>query len=211
MTGQLRERIQSDSTIADQSNPAVLVVDDENDLADLYSTWLTETYAVETAYSGSGALDTINRRIDVVLLDRHLSDFSGDEVLAQIRNQEFDCLVAMVTAVEPDFDIVQLEFDEYLTKPVSEEEIRGVVHSLLARKRYDEKVNELFSLVSKRTVLMDEKSTAELKHSDEYRELVQQIQTVNTELDGIVHGLSARDTEVLFAQLDSRVRGSADD
>jgi len=211
MTGQLRERIQSDSSTTDQSSPAVLVVDDEIDLADLYSTWLTETYAVETAYSGSGALDTIDRRIDVVLLDRHLSDFSGDEVLAQIRNQEFDCLVAMVTAVEPDFDIVQLEFDEYLTKPVSEEEIRGVVRSLLARKRYDEKVNELFSLVSKRTVLMDEKSTAELKHSDEYRELVQRIQIVNTELDGIVHGLSARDTEALFAQLDSRARGGADD
>jgi len=211
MTGQLRERIRSDSTTTEQSSPAVLVVDDEKNLADLYSTWLTETYGVDTAYSGSGALDAIDRRIDVVLLDRHLSDFSGDEVLAQIRDQEFDCLVAMVTAVEPDFDIVQLEFDEYLTKPVSEGELRNVVRSLLERKRYDEKVNELFSLVSKRTVLMDEKSTAELKRSDEYRELVQQIQTVNTELDGIVHGLSARDTEALFAQLDSRVRGGADD
>jgi len=211
MTGRLREGIHSHSRTAGPADAEVLVVDDERHLAETYSTWLTESYSVETAYSGSEALDSIDGRIDVVLLGRQLSDRPGDEVLARIRSREFDCAVAMVTAVEPDFDVVRMEFDDYVTKPLSKDEINNVVDSLLARKRYDETVNELFSLVTKRAVLMEEKPTAELKRSDEYRELVQRIQTVNTELDSITYGLSARDAEALFAQLDTHERGDADD
>ena len=209
MTRGSKEGHGSDST-KPRSATEVLVVDDDVELAEIYADWLRDRYAVRTVHSGSEALDRVDASVDVVLLDRHMTDLSGEEVLARLRRRECDCSVAMVTAVEPDFDIVRLAFDEYVTKPVTREEIRHVVDSLVTRRRYDERVDELFSLVRKRAVLMAEKSTAELQDSEAYRELVREIQTVNAELDGLVYGLSARDTEALFAQLDARQRGCAD-
>ncbi len=44
---------------------------------------------------------------------------SGDEVLDTIAERGIDPAVVMVTAVDPDFDIVEMPFDEYLTKPVT--------------------------------------------------------------------------------------------
>jgi len=102
--------------------PLVLVVEDEPDLADLYAAWLGDEYRVRTAYGGQEALDELDEaddEVDAILLDRRMPGLSGDEVLAAVRERGIDCRVAMVTAVEPDFDILKMGFDDYLVKPVT--------------------------------------------------------------------------------------------
>lgn len=118
--------------------PNILIVEDERDLADLYSTWLAESYAVRTAYGGSQALEAINESVDVVLLDRRMPEITGGEVLEEIRGRSYDCLVAMVTAVEPDLDIIEMGFDDYLVKPISETDLRAQVDQLLSLATYDD-------------------------------------------------------------------------
>lgn len=93
----------------------ILVVDDNRPLADGFARILAEEYEVLTAYEGKRALELFTESIDVVLLDRRLPDIPGDEVLAEIREREYDCSVAMVSAGEPD---PSLDCDAYLTKPV---------------------------------------------------------------------------------------------
>ncbi|MFB6105679.1 MAG: response regulator, partial [Halobacteriaceae archaeon] len=63
------------------ARPTVVVVDDEEGIAEAYSYWLSDEYDVRTAQSGAGALETIDEDVDVVLLDRRMPDRSGDEVL----------------------------------------------------------------------------------------------------------------------------------
>ena len=53
-----------------EGTPTVLVVDDERDLADLYAAWLEMEYEVVTAYGGEEAIDTMDRSVDVALVDR---------------------------------------------------------------------------------------------------------------------------------------------
>ncbi|EMA38737.1 response regulator transcription factor [Halobiforma nitratireducens] len=151
--------------------PSVLIVEDEPDLANLYAAWLESEYDVETAYDGDEALAAIDETIDVVLLDRRMPGLSGDTVLETIRERDLDCYVAMVTAVEPDFDIVGMGFDDYLVKPVSKDELFRIVDQLLLRSSYDEQLREFFALASKKALLDAEKSEAERESSQEYAEL----------------------------------------
>ena len=162
--------------------PLVLIVEDEPDLADLYAAWLSSDYRVRTAYGGQEALDKLDDQIDVVLLDRRMPGVSGDEVLEEIRGRGLDCRIAMVTAVEPDFDIVEMGFDDYLVKPVAKEELYETVESLLTRSSYDEGVQELYALASKKALLESEKGSAELEDSQEYQQLERDLEQLREEL-----------------------------
>lgn len=166
---------------ADQ--PLVLIVEDEPDLADLYATWLRENCRVRVAYGGHEALDQLDEDVDVILLDRRMPDLSGDEALTEIRSRGFECRVAMVTAVEPDFDIVAMGFDDYLVKPVSKEALEETVDNLLLRNSYNDGVQELFSLASKKALLESEKEAAALEENDEYRELDARLSELRANLD----------------------------
>ncbi|WP_435181917.1 HalX domain-containing protein [Halorussus sp. AFM4] len=163
--------------------PTVLVVDDERDVADLYAMWLEGDYRVRSAYEGEEALAVLDDAVDVVLLDRRMPGRSGDEVLARIRERDIDCRVVMVTAVKPDFDILEMGFDDYLVKPVSKDELHEAVERMLTRVDYGTQLQEYFSLVSKRAVLESEKDPESLESNEEYDRLQAEIEDLEAEVD----------------------------
>ncbi|MFC7096284.1 HalX domain-containing protein [Halobaculum marinum] len=195
-----------DTTAADSAStdeqPVVLVVEDEPDLADLYAAWLGADYDVRTAYGGHEALDELDGAVDVILLDRRMPGLSGDEVLDEVRERGVDARVAMVTAVEPDFDIVAMGFDDYLVKPVTRESLLETVEGLYDRSKYDTRMQEFFAVSSKMGVLESEKGRAALEDSDEYRELEQRAAKLREELDESVAGFGDEDFEGAFRDLD---------
>jgi predicted DNA binding protein/DNA-binding response OmpR family regulator len=163
-----------------ESDPVVLVVDDDRDLADTCEYWLRDDYEVRVAYGGESALDLMDDAVDVVLLDRRMPDRSGDEVLEEIDARGFDCRVAMMTAVEPDTDIVEMPFDEYLVKPVDEDDLRETVEELLVRSEFDDRIREYFALVSTETVL-DERDVSELGNPDVLDDLTERVRRLRDE------------------------------
>ncbi|SDK25146.1 HalX domain-containing protein [Natronorubrum texcoconense] len=175
------------------TTPSVLIVEDEPDLADLYAAWLGESCDIETAYDGETALNAIDDSIDIVLLDRRMPGLSGDRILTTIRDRGLDCRVAMVTAVEPDFDIIGMGFDDYLVKPVSKEELVRIVEQLQLRSSYDEQLQEFFALASKKALLDAEKTDAELKSSQEYARLQDRIAVLRVEVDETMSELLQQD------------------
>ena len=188
--------------------PLVLVVEDEPDLADLYAAWLGDEYRVLTAYGGQEALDALDsadNEVDAILLDRRMPGLSGDEVLAAVRERGIDCRVAMVTAVEPDFDILKMGFDDYLVKPVSSDTLRETVEGLLQRSEYDDEMQELFSLTSKKAMLEAEKSATELDDNDEYQRLANRIRELRSEADESLSAVAEDDDdfEKLFQEFDT--------
>ena len=178
--------------------PLVLVVEDEADLADLYATWLKADYRVRTAYGGEEALEKLDDEISVMLLDRRMPGLSGDEVLDAAREQGIDCPVSMVTAVEPDFDIIDMGFDTYLVKPVTRDTLIETVEDLLSRNSYDEGVQELYSLASKKALLESEKGRSSLENNEEYQELSERLAELREELDETVSSLDDHDEFVGF-------------
>jgi DNA-binding response OmpR family regulator len=175
--------------------PTVLVADDNRHLADLYAEWLDGNYDVRTAYGGREAIEAMGEHVDVALVDRRMPELPGEEVLADVREQSYDCRVAIVTAVEPDFDIIEMGFDEYIVKPVRRHELELVADSLVTRSEYDEQLQELFALASKRAALQAEKDPRELEDSDAYAELTAELERLRGELDRTAEELTGRDFE----------------
>lgn len=150
--------------------PTILIVDDEQDLADLYAMWLKD-YMTLTAYNGQTALDHMNEDIDIVLLDRNMPDMSGDEVLEQLREDGHDCWVVMVTAVDPDVDIAAMGFDDYCTKPMTKPKLNRVVETIRIRSQFSDEIRQYFKLSNKLETLEDELKTEQLENSKEYKML----------------------------------------
>ncbi|SEH11265.1 DNA-binding response regulator, OmpR family, contains REC and winged-helix (wHTH) domain [Natronorubrum sediminis] len=173
--------------------PSVLIVEDEPDLADLYATWLAESCTVQTAYDGETALNSIDDGLDIVLLDRRMPGLSGDTILTTIRDRNLDCRIAMVTAVEPDFDIVEMGFDDYLVKPVSKDELCSIVDQLHLRSSYDDQLQEFFALASKKALLDAEKTEVERKSSREYDRLQDRLAVLRVQVDDTMQELLDQD------------------
>jgi DNA-binding response OmpR family regulator len=164
----------------------ILVVDDERDIADLYTTWLELDHEVRTAYGGEEALDAADADVDLVFLDRQMPDYSGDEVLERVRERGLDCRVVMVTAVDPDFDIVDMGFDDYLTKPVMREDLSDAVETMQERDGYDDAMQEYFALTSKKATLEAEKTPSELQENEEYQRMVDRVGELEAKADTAV-------------------------
>ena len=146
----------------------MLVVDDEPEVTDAYALRLRQRYGeVRTAYGGEEALAAMDDEIDVVLLDRRMP-FSGDKVLRRLREDEYECRVIMVTAVNPGFDIVDMPFDDYLCKPTDREDLFAAIDQQVAAASYDDPVSELFGLTAKLAVLESEQTPEQLEESSEY-------------------------------------------
>jgi CheY-like chemotaxis protein len=81
----------TDDRGAEPAMPVVLVVDDDEDLAETCEYWLEAgQYEARVANSGEEALKVVDETVDVVLLDRRMPTLSGDEVLAELRDRGFD-------------------------------------------------------------------------------------------------------------------------
>ena len=179
--------------------PVVLIVEDEPDVAETYNLWLADDYEVRMAGSGDEGLAELDETVDVVLLDRMMPGLSGDEVLERIRERGLDCRVAMVTAVEPDFDILEMGFDAYLCKPIRSQQLHDTVENLLERSTYDDLLQEYYSLVEKQATLEATKSSAELADNEEYLELRERVDDLKTDLSDTLGGID--DDEDFIATL----------
>lgn len=176
--------------------PTVLIVEDEQHLADLYTDYLADSYDVRTAYSGEEGIERLSDDIDVVLLDRRMPVVSGNQVLAEIEEQSLPCRVAMVTAVNPDFDIIEMGVDDYLVKPVTREELTDVVERLQKIAAYSEQLQALTTRKLKRNVLQVEKTQTALETSQRYRQLQDEIAEISDRVDELAAELDVEENDL---------------
>ena len=207
------------------TNQTILVVEDDTSVTKLYVQFLDPEYTVLTAETAQAGIETLREStaraegeatdseseseattetaVDAVLLDRRLPDAPGEEVLDYIEEHELDCRVAMVTGVEPDFDIVGMGFDLYIVKPVTRSELLEAVETLFVRSEYGGLLREAASLASKRALLESEKSDEALAASEEYSLLLDRMSELDDELLDLAGSLSSDDYRVMFRDLGS--------
>jgi len=176
--------------MTDSDPPVVLIVEDEPAVAESYRIWLSDRYEVRVAETGEQALKRL-ADTDVVLLDRMMPGMSGDEVLNAIRDHDTECRVAMVTAINPELDVIELGFDAYVTKPPGRDELRSTVERLLKRAQLDESLQRYFSLAARRAALESAYPAERLSESDEYRALLERIDQCRDALDESTADLSS--------------------
>lgn len=166
-----------------EPNPKILIIDDDPRLVRMYSDWLGDEYEVEKAYNGEEGLKLINDDVAVVLLDRRMPGMSGDTVLKRIRKLGIDTKVVMLTAIPPDLDIIELEFDAYIVKPGSKTEIHDVITDILTRDSYEEATEEYVIWNAKRVLLESELSPSELQADNRYQQMIARLKALETEIE----------------------------
>ncbi len=120
-----------------ETNPLILIVEDDNDTADFVTELLqTSGYSAVIADSGEVALTEIsNAQPDLVLLDMNLPDMNGLDLLRQVRASSLLPMIVLSGASHERTKVVALEegADDYVVKPFSPEELIARVHALLRR------------------------------------------------------------------------------
>jgi excisionase family DNA binding protein len=113
----------------------VLIVDDESEIVDVLEKVLTEqaNYEVKTAHSGfQSGIECEKFRPHVLLLDVHLGDINGEQVLKLVRENQ-DLQLTKVIAMSGKLtdgqahQLIQGGFDGYLKKPFH---IRQVIEAI---------------------------------------------------------------------------------
>ena len=131
------ERIPTEAATSTESAPRILIVEDEESLADSVRYNLErEGYTVTVATDGRRALERFRAEPpSLVILDLMLPEISGLDVCRAIR-AESDVPIIMVTAKDSEADKVtglELGADDYVTKPFSLRELISRVRAHLRR------------------------------------------------------------------------------
>jgi two-component system response regulator RegX3 len=122
-------------------SPRVLLVDDEQDIAEPV-TYALERGGFQVTSTGDGptALDVARRELfDVVVLDIMLPGMSGIDICRTLR-EESDVPIVMLTARDSEVDRVlglELGADDYVTKPFSTAELVSRIRAILRRRELD--------------------------------------------------------------------------
>ena len=121
------------------SKPRILVVDDDQQLAELLGVVLEgEGYSVAVALDAKTALDKSKREdFDLVVLDVSLGDDDGRLVLAELRKARDTPIIFISGHSDPAERILGLRLgaDDYVAKPFVPSELAARVRSVLRRSR----------------------------------------------------------------------------
>ena len=122
------------------SKAKILIVEDEEAIrSGLVDVFIYHGYAIDTADNGNDGLRlACSGQFDLVLLDVMLPGINGFDILKQLREQDREQAVIMLTAKSTDEDIIEglsLGADDYVAKPFSIKQLVLRVEAVLRRTR----------------------------------------------------------------------------
>lgn len=145
----------------------ICLVEDEIDLSNLVKVYLEKAgYNVICFTKGKDAINYINEQVDLWILDIMLADdYSGYDVIGEIRKKDSNVPVIFTSARDQDLDKIlglELGSDDYITKPYSSKELVLRVNNIIKRVYKNKENNflnyDIYKIDSnKRTVLKEEK------------------------------------------------------
>lgn len=175
-----------------QSHPLeVVLADDHEQLLTLYETFLGDKYHTKTATNGKEAIEATTPDTEIIFLDRDMPTLNGIETIKKLRQEGVPIPIAMVTAKNPTTDIINIGVDDYIRKPIHQEQLKTVTEALLYRKTLSEEERLLLAKLSKRRAIKNNTSVSHRHDPDFinlnnhiaeiYSKIPQQAETIVTE------------------------------
>lgn len=114
----------------------ILIIDDDTFICEILKKQLSsQGYEVETAFSGKSGMKAVrDENFDLVLCDFRLPDSDGLELLQKIKAISKSTVVIIITAyadVRQAVKLMKMGADDYITKPLQQEEILSLVKNKL--------------------------------------------------------------------------------
>jgi two-component system, OmpR family, alkaline phosphatase synthesis response regulator PhoP len=127
----------------------ILLVDDEKDIVEFLEYNLVQDgFEVVTAYDGIGALQKLNEKPDLIILDIMMPNLDGYEVCKRIRENETfaEIPVIFLTAKGAEVDEIkglELGASDFIKKPISPKKLIARVNSNLRKSSKEEKAQPI--------------------------------------------------------------------
>ena len=159
--------------------PSILVIDDDVSICETLELYLAEEgYLVDTAQSGTEGLNKyVSKPADVVILDIRLPDVDGFSVLEDLREDNENVKVIMITAfhdMETTINAMKGGAFDYIHKPVNVDELDMAIKKALKSLEMEKKIEGLLTEPSRSFRVGDIIGTG-----NEMREIFKTIGTVS--------------------------------
>ena len=138
----------------------ILIVDDDEDLVNLYETFLKyDGYKVDAFTDPVDALSSFRKDVyDLVLLDLKMPEMNGVELFHELQNIDPNLLYRFITAANKEYiDNIKINNigieENIIYKPLWLNELRTTIHSLLPieeKQQKEDKDNKLLMAIIKK-------------------------------------------------------------
>ena len=117
----------------------ILIIDDDTFICKILKKHLQNNeYSAEIAFNGKSALQLFkDKQFDLVLCDFRLPDTSGLDLMQQLKAVKQSVPVVIMTAyadVRMAVKLMKLGASDYITKPIQQEELLGLIKKLLTKQ-----------------------------------------------------------------------------
>ncbi len=144
------ERIPNGRRVTDRPPQTIMAVEGSSSLiARLHEKLSDQGYEVITYRSGEEALRDVNSvRLDLILLDVNLVDANGLDICERMcKRTEVPIILLADEASEPEkVRALMLGADDYISKPISDEELMARVNVIFKRRRIPDRTREPLDL-----------------------------------------------------------------
>lgn len=119
----------------------ILIIDGDKKSAQIMADFIeSRGYRAGVTHSNIDALDQINRFPDLILLDRTLPNIDGLDICKEVRSNKRLSHISIIVLSDQDISTekakgLQLGADDYVTKPVDEDELIARIEAVLRRNR----------------------------------------------------------------------------
>jgi DNA-binding NtrC family response regulator len=126
----------------------ILVVDDDQKMQEMLSEILTDKgYSVKCVGDGKKAVaESFNQLFNLALIDIHLPDMEGTELLSKLRKTEPEMIKIIITGyatLDNSIEATNKGVDGYIVKPFDSRKLTSLIESKLKEQRkkiqFDEK------------------------------------------------------------------------
>lgn len=122
------------------SNQSILIVDDDHDICQVLSKFLTKSnYTVDIAHTGDAGLKLVRTtEYDLILCDYKLPDLTGVELLQKIKILNSTVAIIMITGysdVKTAVETFRYGANDYVTKPLYPDELLVTIEETISKNQ----------------------------------------------------------------------------
>lgn len=160
--------------------PTVLVAEGDRRLTELYGRWLGDHYELVRAHSGEEVEANLHGGADVLLFAEGVPGVDPERVAARAWP---NCRTILLLDRRPSADLLALECDAFLRKPVVRSTLLDAVEAQLSRRGVSAERRERDALAAKRSLLESVSATEALEDDEDYAELTERLRELEERLE----------------------------